>query len=141
MDVEVNYLAVLLAGLSSMVIGSIWYTPKLFGGPWMKMTGVKMNQKMSAGKQVWMFGSVFAASLVTAYVLAHVTFLSYKFFGGSFVWCAVQTAFWVWLGFTALRMYTHDTFEGRRKMLTLLNASHELVTLVAMALLIGWLQP
>lgn len=141
MDVEVNYWAVLLAAASTMVVGSIWYTPKLFGGPWMKMTGVKMNQKMSAGKSAWMFGSVFVASLVTAYVLAHVTFLAHKFFGNSFLCDALQTAFWLWLGFTAMRLYVHDTFEGRRKKLTLLNAAHELATMLAMALIIGWLHP
>jgi len=141
MDVEVNYLAVLLAAVSTMVVGSIWYTPKAFGNAWMKMTGVKANQKMSTGQLVWMFGSVFVASLVTAYVLAHVTFLSNKFFGGSFMSCALQTAFWLWLGFTAMRFYVHDTFEGRRKKLTLLNVSHELVTMLVMAFIIGWLQP
>jgi hypothetical protein len=141
MDVEVNYLAVLLAAVSTMIVGSVWYTPKLFGGPWMKMTGVKMNQKMSAGKMAWMFGSVFLASLVTAYVLAHVTFLSAKFFGNSFMSSAVQTAFWLWLGFTAMRFYVHDTFEGRRKKLTLLNAGHELATVLVMALIIGLLRP
>jgi len=141
MDVEVNYWAVLLAAVSSMVVGSIWYTPKLFGGPWMKMTGVKMNQKMSAGKSAWMFGSVFVASLVTAYVLAHVTFLAHKFFGNSYLSDALQTAFWLWLGLTAMRFYVHDTFEGRRKKLTLLNAGHELVTLLIMAVIIGLLHP
>lgn len=141
MDVEVNYLAVLLAAVSTMVVGSIWYTPKVFGNTWMKLTGVKMDQKMSGGKMAWMYGSVFLASLVTAFVLAHVTFLSHEFFGGSFMWCAVQTALWLWLGFTVLRFYTHDTFEGRRKKLTLLNAGNELTTVLVMALIIGWLHP
>ena len=31
MDVEVNYLAVLLAAASSMVVGSIWYAKPVFG--------------------------------------------------------------------------------------------------------------
>lgn len=141
MDVEINYWAVLLAAATSMIVGSIWYTPSVFGKAWMKMTGVKADQKVSAGKMTWMLGSVFVASLVTAYVLAHVTFLSNKFFGGSFMGCAVQTAFWLWLGFTAMRFYVHDTFEGRRKKLTLLNAGHELATMLVMALVIGWLHP
>lgn len=141
MNVDINYWAVLLAAASTMVVGSIWYTPKLFGGPWMKMTGVKTNQKMSAGAMVWMFGSVFVASLVTAYVLAHVTFLAHAFFNNSFLSDALQTAVWLWLGFTALRFYVHDTFEGRRKKLTLLNAGHELTTMLVMALIIGLMQP
>jgi hypothetical protein len=70
-------------------------------------------------------------------VLAHVTFLSNNFFHNSYLQDALTTAFWVWLGFIALRFYTHDIFEGRRKKLTLLNSAHELVTFLVMALVIG----
>jgi hypothetical protein len=48
-----------------------------------------------------------------------------------------MTAFWAWLGFTASRIITHDAFEGRRKKLTLLTISHELVTFMVMGLIIG----
>jgi hypothetical protein len=100
------------------------------------------RSKMSAGDALWIYGSVFVASLATAYVLAHVTFLANKFFNGdSFMSDALQTAFWLWLGFTAARLYVHDTFEMRRKKLTLLNAAHELVTVLVMALIIGALKP
>jgi hypothetical protein len=143
MNVEINYLAVLLAAVSSMVVGSLWYMPAAFGKAWMSMTGVKMdkNKGMTAKTAVWMYGSVFVASLVTAYVLAHVAFLSNKFFGNSFLHDALTTGFWLWLGFTAARIFTHDVFEGRRKKLTLLNGAHELVTVLVMALIIGLLKP
>jgi hypothetical protein len=143
MNVDVNWLAVVLAGLSSMVVGSLWYMPATFGSAWMKMTGVKPDKIRGATPQAmaWMYGSVFVASLVTAYILAHVSFLSNQFFGNSFLMDSLSTAFWVWLGFTAVRLYTHDTFEGRRKKLTLLNAAHELVTFLVMALIIGLLKP
>ena len=137
MEVGVNYLAVLLAGLSTMVVGSIWYTPKVFGNIWMKMTGVKMGRKMTGMQTFLMFGGVFVASLISAYVLAHVAYLSHSFFGGNFLVNSLSTAFWLWLGFTATRIFTHDTFEGRRKKLTLLNVTHELVTFLVMALIIG----
>jgi hypothetical protein len=136
-DVSVNYLAVFLAALSTMVVGSVWYAPKVFGTTWAKMAGVKMNQKFSGTDMAKMYIPVFIASLVSAYVLAHVTFLSNNFFHNSYLQDALTTAFWVWLGFIALRFYTHDIFEGRRKKLTLLNSAHELVTFLVMALVIG----
>ena len=144
MSVEINYWAVVLAAVSSMVVGALWYTPATFGKAWMKMTGVGMKEMRVArqpGKAAWMYGSVFVASLVMAFVLAHVTFLAHKFFGNSYLNDALATAFWLWLGFTAARLYVHDTFEMRRKKLTLLNAAHELVTVLVMALIIGWLHP
>lgn len=142
MDVQVNVWAVLLAAVSSMVVGSIWYMPAVFGNTWQKLSKVKIDRnKMTPGNMAWMYGSVFVASLVTAYVLAHVTCLANKFFGNSFMSDALQTAFWLWLGFTATRIYVHDTFEIRRKKLTLLNAAHELVTVLVMALIIGAMKP
>jgi hypothetical protein len=138
MSVDINYLAVFLAALSSMAVGSLWYMPAAFGNAWMRLSGTKPDRsKMTAGKLTWMYGSVFVASLVTAYVLAHVTFLANKFFGNNFLTDALQTGFWLWLGFTAARIYVHDTFEDRRKKLTLLNSAHELVTILVMALIIG----
>lgn len=137
MDVDVNYLAVFLAAASSMVVGSVWYAKSVFGGTWAKLAKVDMSKKIEPTKMAWLMGSVFLASLVTAYVLAHVTYLSNQFFGNDFLQDALMTGFWLWLGFTAARIYTHDAFEGRRKKLTLLNFGNELVTIMLMALIIG----
>ena len=137
MEVDVNYLAVLLAGVSSMVVGAIWYSRSVFGETWMKLAKVKMNGKMTTMDNVRLFGLTFLASLVMAYVLAHVTFLSHDFFGGSFLSSALTTAFWLWLGFTAVRFLTHDLFEGRPMKLTLLTVGNELATVLLMGLVIG----
>ncbi len=37
MSVEVNWLAVALATVSTMAVGSIWYTPKVFGNTWIRL--------------------------------------------------------------------------------------------------------
>jgi xanthine/uracil permease len=141
MDVNINYWAVLLAAISSMVVGSIWYARGVFGDMWGKLAGVKMDRKPGATEMTWLLGSTFVASLVTAFVLAHMAFLSNKFFGNSLTQDTVTTAIWLWLGLTAARIYVHDAFEGRRKKLTILNAAHELVTLLVMAVVLGWLKP
>jgi len=144
MGIDINFLGVFLAAVSSMVVGSLWYMPGAFGKTWMKLTGVKMDEmrgKGKAGAMAWTYGTVFVASLVTAYILAAVTFLTQRFTQDSFMQDALTMALWLWLGFTATRMYVHDTFEMRRKKLTVLNATHELVTVLVMALILGWLHP
>lgn len=135
MDVEVNYLAVVLAMLSSMVVGSVWYAESVFGKQWAKLARIDM--KKNKGSVFVPIATTMVVSLITAYVLAHVTFLSNYFFGNSFLQDALTTAFWMWLGFTAARFITHDAFEGRPRKLTLLNVAHELVTLLLMGLIIG----
>lgn len=135
MEVHVNYLAVFLAMASSMVVGSIWYARKVFGDTWIKLARIDMSKNTGP---VWRPIAVTAVvSFITAYVLAHVAFLSNEFFGHSFLQDAVMTAFWLWLGFTAARFITHDAFEGRPFKLTLLNISHEFVTVMLMGLIIG----
>ena len=136
MDVQVNFLAVFLAMVSSMVVGSVWYARPVFGNAWIKLAKVNMKKDASATMPIIVTAVV---SLVTAYVLAHVAFLSHHFFNNSFLQDALTTAFWMWLGFTAARMITHDAFEGRPAKLTVLNVCHEFVTFMVMGLIIGLL--
>lgn len=139
MDVSVNFLAVFLAGLSTMVVGSIWYSRAVFGTSWAKLAKVDLDKKSTTSEMVWLTGSTLIASLVTAYILAHMAFLSNTFFQNSFLQDTVSTAFWLWLGFTAARLYVHDAFEGRRKKLTLMAAGYEFITILVMALIIGFM--
>lgn len=135
MSVEVNWLAISIATLSTMVVGSIWYTPKVFGNMWIELA--KLDRKQMEKNGVWPILTTLVVSFITAYVLAHISFLSNQFFQNSFLQDSLTTAFWVWLGFTAARMITHDAFEGRRKKLTLLTIGHEFVTYMVMGLVIG----
>ena len=139
MEVQVNMWAVLLATISSMVVGGIWYAKPVFGRSWQKLVGLKDGEM---GKDAGMgLGIALVAGFITAYVLAHVTYLSNVFYGNSFMNAALGTAFWMWLGFQLTVIIVHNTFEQRRKKLTLMTAANQLVTLLVMAGIIGWLQP
>jgi hypothetical protein len=139
MDVQVNWLAVLLAAASTMVVGSVWYSPKVFGKMWEEM--VKLDKAKAEKGAAAAIGLTALVSLVSAYVLSHVAYLSNAFFHGPFLQDALSTAFWVWLGFVAARIITHDAFEGRRRKLTALNIAHEFVTFMVMGLIIGLMPP
>lgn len=139
MEVAVNWWGVILATLSTMVVGSIWYTPKVFGNKWMKLVG--KSEKDLGKNGMWPMVVTLIVSFISAYVLAHVSFLSNQYFHNSFMQDTLTTAFWLWLGFVAARMVTHDAFEGRPWQLSLMNLGHELVTVLVMGLFIGWLHP
>jgi hypothetical protein len=65
----INWLAVLVAGVSAFVLGGVWYSPALFGKAWMtenKMT-VEDVKKGNAGK---IYGWAFVLSLIMAANLA-----------------------------------------------------------------------
>jgi hypothetical protein len=135
MEVNVNYIAVVLAMLSSMVVGSIWYAQATFGKVWAKLA--KIDMKKNTGSVFRPIAITAVVSLITAYVLAHVTFLSNQYFDNSFLQDALMTAFWLWLGLTAARFVTHDAFEGRPVKLTVINIGNEFVTIMVMGLIIG----
>jgi hypothetical protein len=132
---EINYWAVLIATASSMVVGSIWYTPKVFGTRWAKLANVDMDRP-GASAVVPIVVTVIV-SFITAWVLAGATSIAWHFYGGGYLLAALATGVILWAGFTAARFITHDAFEGRPSSLTVLNIAHELVTIVVMAIIIG----
>jgi hypothetical protein len=134
MDIQINWLAVVLATASSMVVGTIWYSRKVFGDMWIKLAKVNMKAGKSASPAI---AVTLVVSFLTAFVLAHVSFLSNAHFHNPFLQDALSTGFWLWLGLTAARFITHDAFEGRPVKLTVLNCAHEFVTIMIMALVIG----
>lgn len=135
MEVQINVVAVVGAMLSSMVVGSIWYAPPVFGSRWMRLA--KIDPSDSRGSVFKPIAVTAVVSLITAYVLAHIAYLSNQFFDNSFLQDSLSSAFWAWLGFTAARFITHDAFEGRPARLTVINLGNELVTLLVMGLVIG----
>jgi hypothetical protein len=132
---EINVWTVLLATLSSMVVGSIWYTPKVFGTRWAKLANVDMDRPGASA--VWPIVTTVIVSLVTAFVLAIATTVAWHYSGGSYLVAALTVATLGWAGFTAARFITHDAFEGRPTGLTVMNIAHELITLVVMGIIIG----
>ena len=41
---EINFLAILTASVSALVVGFVWYNPKVFGNAWMKAAGMSEEQ-------------------------------------------------------------------------------------------------
>jgi hypothetical protein len=132
---EINWLAVLLAAVSSMVVGAVWYAKPVFGTRWMRLTNLT-DEKLK-GTAVLPLIITFVVSFFTAAVLAGSAAIAQHFYQGSFLLNAVLTSVILWIGFTASRMITHDLFERRAATLTTINLAHELVTVVVMGLIIG----
>lgn len=131
---EINYLAVIAATLSTMIVGSIWYTPKVFGTAWMRLAKVTPGEGKSAVGPILI---TLVVSFITSWVLAGAIWIAFEFYGGSFLVSALLTGAVLWAGLTAARFITHDAFEGRPAALTLMNCAHEFVTIMIIALVLG----
>mgnify|MGYP001234659119 CR=1 FL=1 len=65
---EMNFYAVLVAALTTLVVGSIWYSPVLFGNAWMKETGLT-EEELKKGSMLKIFGLTFVFSVMFAMIL------------------------------------------------------------------------
>ena len=65
---EINWLAVFAAALSSFLLGGLWYGA-LFGNAWLKAAGLTREQAMGGNKPL-MFGGTFVLALISSATFA-----------------------------------------------------------------------
>jgi len=122
------YLVILISAIISMVLGSLWYSPILFGKQWIKLMGIS-KKDMEKNKNKGMIKSyivLFISSLVTIYVLSMFTSL----LGASTFSQGMMIGFWVWLGFFATTMLGSVLWEKKPFSLYTINVSYHLVNLL-----------
>lgn len=138
MNIEVNYLALFLAGVASMVVGFVWYSPLLFAKPWMKLMGYTAESMEAAKKAMGKTYFIsFLATLVSGYVLAHVMVMSENFFHYDRLSTGLISAFWMWLGFVAPVQMTDVLFGNKKLQLFLINTGYQLASLLAMGVVLA----
>jgi hypothetical protein len=64
-----NPWAVLAAGVSSMILGALWYSPMLFGNAWMRASGMN-EEKARSANMAKVMGTALALSIIGAAVFA-----------------------------------------------------------------------
>lgn len=137
MNLAINWLAVVLAAVATMVVGATWYSPKVFGKVWLASMRVSQAD-IAAAKAKGMGKSYFMAfvfSLVQAYVLAHLL----QLVAVVSVLEAWQLAFWLWLGLVVPVLVNTVLWEGRAIKIFWINIAHYLAALLVSAAILFWL--
>lgn len=133
-----NWGAIASAAFAAFVIGWIWYGP-LFGAPWAKALGLKMNKKPELGFMVKAMGLHLLGAVVTSYVLAHTSQVwrpsvwGYPGQDGSAAAYGCMAAFFTWIGFYVPNQSGQCTWGGKPWKLFFINAGHDLTILLVMA--------
>lgn len=112
---EMNFLAIAVAALSTLVVGFIWYHPKVFGTVWMHSAGLT-EEELKKGNMLKIFGLTFILSLMLAMVLQVLTihqFSVYSLVGGH-VNESTLPSFQVFMDDygTVFRTFKHGAFHG-----------------------------
>ena len=122
---DLNYLAVVITALATMVVGALWYARFLFGGIWMDLIGKTQEELEAQGNQVQAFASVTVAALVTSYVLA----LFVHFTGAQSFVDSLVMGLWLCVGIVIATSLGHYVFSGFSFRLWSLDNGRHLVTI------------
>lgn len=127
---QFNIWAVIVAAVSTFLIGGLWYSPAVFGKAWMRENGFT-EEGMKNSNMVKIFGLAFFLAVIASINLA-------MFMGEENRW--QMGAFWGFLagfGWVATFVGTHYLFERRSFTLFLINAGYSIVALTVMGVILA----
>ena len=136
---HINLLAVLVAAISTMIVGFLWYSPLLFAKPWMREMGYDPDDKAKIQQMQKSAGPAYAGSFVASLTSAFVLALVFHWMRVDGLHAAFGTAFHVWLGFVATVQFTNMLFQKKSLKLFAINTAYQLLCYLAMgAILAAW---
>lgn len=126
---SIDYLAVVVAAISTFAVGGLWYSPLLFGGRWQRLTGLT-DAELTRGA-AGVFGGAFVLQLAMTLNLA--MFLGPQP-GAPF---ALGASFAAGFGWVALGMGVTFLFERRPLALWLIDGGYHAVAFTVAGAVLG----
>jgi len=131
---SINWLAVIVCVIASMVIGYLWYSPSVFYKQGLAGIGKSWDSRPTSPMPM-LFVWTIIASLVEAVALAFVL----KTMGSNSAVSGAGAGFMLWLGFVAPTNLVNKLYAGHGWKVWLIEAGdHLLYMLVAGAILGAW---
>ena len=127
-----NWLAIIIAAVANMVIGTLWYGTWAFGKSWIKLSGHNMGEGIAMGP---LYGMTALAALVQAITMAW--FVSQT--GANSGAAGAIIGLYVGLGCVATAMFAEVLFAGRHPRLYAITAGYSVVAAIVQGAIIGFL--
>jgi hypothetical protein len=134
-EVDINWLAVILAGIAGAAVSYFWFSKYLFRDRWLRLSGLTLDRMEKGTPAAAAITGV--VSLLTAYVVAYVAGLIEGYSGEGDMVSALGSAFWLWFGIAAASVIVHDAFDQRPIQKTAIAVGERLVTLMVIGFIIG----
>ena len=129
-DIDLNWLAILVAAFVPVVLGALWYSPVLFARPWMRAVG-RSAEELTGASLGYALSAV--GAIVTSYVLARVI----RWAEVDDLWNGALVGLLLWLGFVATVVAVQTYFGGRSRTLWVIDAGYWLASLLVMGAIHG----
>ncbi|QQG47366.1 MAG: DUF1761 domain-containing protein [Candidatus Woesebacteria bacterium] len=129
-----NPFAIILAAITSQVLGFFWYSQMFFGKEWVKLSGHKNSEKMKK-EEGKIYTLNFLLTLLEAFILSRFMALSQA----RTILEGTQVGFMAWLGFTLTSMLTTNLFQNKPKKLFYIDAAYQMVAIMVMGAILALL--
>jgi len=134
---QLNWVAVLVAAISTMVVGFLWYSPILFAKPWMREMGYDPNDKAKTQEMQKNAGPAYAGSFVASLLSAFTLALILHAMRTQDLHLGLMLSFHVWLGFVATVQFTGALFMKQSMKLFAINTGYQLVCYLVMGAILS----
>jgi hypothetical protein len=126
----ISYIAVVIAAVVAFLFGWVWYGT--LGKHWMAACGkseADRPKSMPIGPMITTFIGLLVMAWVLAGLLGHLGHVS--------LWNGVVSGAFCWLGFVVTTLAASYAFQGRSRVLTVIDGGHWLGVLVLEGAVIG----
>ena len=132
----INWLAVVVCVIVSMISGSLWYNPKTFFPMWWRVVG---NGREQPGMEN--MGMTWALTIVSSFVQAVAMLLMVtamgSMTGGATLASGAMAGFMLWLGFIAPTYLVNKLFAGHGLKIWAIEVGNHLVNFVLFGAILG----
>ena len=136
---SLNWLAIVVAAVASMILGFLWYSPLLFAKAWAREMGYDLNDKAKMDEMRKSAGPAYAGSLAASLLSSFTLALILHGMRAESLHFGMMASFHIWLGFVATVQFTGALFAKQSMKLFAINTGYQLVCYLVMgAILVLW---
>jgi len=129
---KINGWAIILAAISYLIIGTLWYSPLLFGKLWIRLIGF-CDEDFKTNKPLWLILSLsFISAAIAALLISTILGPKPNAEFGAIVGAAIALC-WI----STSKLY-NVLFENQNIKLFLLHAGFDLVTFMVMGAIVAY---
>ncbi|RJP55059.1 MAG: DUF1761 domain-containing protein [Anaerolineaceae bacterium] len=130
----INWLAVIVCVVISMVSGALWYNPKTFFNAWWQVVGGGREQPGTEN-----MGVTWGLTILSSFVQAVAVTFMINAMGSATAGSGALTGFMLWLGFIAPTFLVNKLFAGHGFKIWAIEAGNHLINFLLFgAILAVW---
>jgi hypothetical protein len=138
--VEVNLLSVLVASVATFIVGSLWYSPFLFGNMWQKLVDISPKQLQGGMVQFMVGGFLVGAAIafVFTFVLQMLALpMAFALQSNSAMVINLAIALFIGVGFIAIPAGYDAIYSKRSLKLLAIDKGYQIVSLLVIAVVVA----